>query len=84
MLKVVLILRQIVLRLRETEVQVIIKRKKETILLGPKYKITKGLCQANSTTEFYLTPKEPLLNIEVVFWEGNKRKLGGNTILNII
>lgn len=50
MLKVVLILKEIALRLKESEVFVIIKKRKQTILVGPKCKITHGLCHTNSTT----------------------------------
>lgn len=67
MLKVVLILKQIVLRVRKGEMYVVIKKRKESIVVGSNYKIINGVCDTNSTSEFYMSAKDPLLNIEVIF-----------------
>ena len=49
MLKVVLVLKEITLRLKESELYVIIRKNKETFPLASKCKITNGFCFLDST-----------------------------------
>lgn len=84
MLKVVLLLRQIVLRLKECEVDVVIKKHKDLVVLGSHLKVIDGLCHANLTTEFYLSPNDTTLNIQVIILQASNKKLAGNTSLNLL
>lgn len=47
MFKVVFVLRQIVLRLKESEIEVVVKKQKDTVLLGSSCKIIDGICNLN-------------------------------------
>lgn len=84
MLKVVLVLRQLVLRLKECEVDVMIRKNKDLVVLGSHLKVIDGLCHANLTTEFYLSPNDPTLNIQVIILQAAHKKLAGNTSLNLL
>jgi len=84
MLKVVLVLRQLVLRLKESIIDVVIKKNKESVNLGSHLKVIDGLCHANLTTEFYLSPNDTVLNIQIIILQGNQRKLAGSTSLNLL
>lgn len=50
MFKVVFTLQQIVLRLKESQAEVLIKKHRETLLLGSHCQIVDGICSANLTT----------------------------------
>ena len=84
MLKVVLVLRQLLLRLKESEIDVIIKKQKEVVTLGSHLKVVDGICHANLTTEFYLNPSDTTINMQVVILQESKRKLAGKSTLNLI
>jgi hypothetical protein len=84
MLKVVFVLRQIVLRLKECEIEVFIKKHKDIVVLGSHLKLNDGLCQANLTTEFYLSPIDTNVSIQVIIMQGASKKLGGNMLLNLL
>jgi len=84
MLKVVLVLRQLVLRLKESEIDVVTKKHKDLVVLGSHLKVIDGLCHANLTTEFYLNPSDPSINIQVIILQGTHKKLAGNTTLNLL
>ena len=84
MLKVVLVLRQIVLRLKEGDLGVFIKKHKDIVVLGSQLNLIEGLCQANLTSEFYLSRNDTSINLQVVVMQGANKKLGGNTLLNLL
>jgi hypothetical protein len=84
MLKVVIVLRQLVLRIKQCIVDVVVKKHKDTLNLGSQLKVIDGLCQANLTTEFYLSPNDTLLNIQVIILQENQKKLAGTTSLNLL
>lgn len=83
MLKVMLVLRQLVLRLKEGLVDVVIKKHKESVILGSQLKVIDGLCHANLTTEFYLNPNDTVMSIQIILSQGKQRKLAGNVTINL-
>ena len=84
MFKVVFVLRQIVLRLKECDVEVMIRKKKDLITLRPCCKLLNGFSYANITTEFYIDTFDPQIHIQTILLLGNDRKLGGEANLKIL
>ena len=83
MLKVVIVVRQLVLRIKQCIVDVVVKKNKESLYLGSQLKVNDGFCQANLTTEFYLDPNDAVLNIQIIILQENQRKLAGTASLNL-
>lgn len=50
MYKVVFVLRQVILRLKESEIEIVVKKQKDSVLLGSHCKIIDGICNISQTT----------------------------------
>jgi hypothetical protein len=77
MFKVVLKLQQLTVRLRQSEADIYIKKKKEVVPLCPRSKVVNGIANINITTELYLDSEDPAFHIQVILFLGNDRKFGG-------
>ena len=84
MFKVVLVLKTVVIRLKECNFDVVVRKKQTVICLASHRTISNGLCNVNHTSEFYVSEHDPTLHIQVILHLGQERKLGGDVHLPLL
>lgn len=77
MYKVVLVLRELQLRLKECLIDISVRKNTESLILISKAALHNGVCLIKETKEFFVDAVDPLFTIQFIIYQGHEKKYGG-------